>query len=198
MIKLFKLNMFFLPLTILFCFNNVAIAQKKGIKKAEFLPEKVIITEEIDAKGESETKEKQVEAPKGYTAIRGDEFTLAFPLSKFDHTGDNEQTIPVVNLSYKALHHWIVTFVGKDTIQLPDQVFAITNHYTSYREESMQPEDKTNIWIDDRGFLVLSTMIYKKEQIMFYQEAYDKDKNKGGNSFTIEWTILWLNRMESF
>jgi len=176
----FIMKIVYLSFIIIVLISTLAIAQKNGTKNAEFLSEKVIITEEISTHGESESQKKEIEAPKGYTAIRGDGFTDTFPLIRYDRNGAKEQTFPVINLSYNALHHYLVTYVGKDTIELPDQVIAITDHFTVYVKETSEPEDKFDVWIDDRGFLVLySTISAKDGAWVAYQEAYDKDKNKG-------------------
>ncbi len=202
--KILTVKLVFVSMTLFLFFSTIAIAQKKGTKKAEFFPEKVIVTD-INEKGE--IKKKEIKAPEGYTAIRGEIFTNAFPLSRFDKSGEKKQTIPVVNLSYKALHHCDVTYVGKDTIQLPDQVFATTDHFTVNIKETMEPEEKHDIWIDDRGYVVLYTFISLKKGPwegagIFYQKAHDRNMKKGSTCEifngqyigSTEWQVIDSNK----
>ena len=163
--------------------HDMSIAQKRGMKKAEFFPEKVIITDSDD-KGKSTAI--TIEAPKGYTAIRGDGFTDAFCLSKFDRAGDSTQILPVVNLSKKALHHYSTSYLGRDTIQLPDKIIAVVDHFSVNVKETFGPGIQHEMWIDDRGYLVLSTLRSCEAPWVgawvIFQESYEKEKMKGKTS----------------
>jgi len=196
--KTLNAKLVYISITLFFFLSTFAIAQKKGTKKAEFFPEKVIVTD-INEKGEA--KKREIEAPKGYTAIRGDIFTDAFAYSRFDKSGEKTQTLAVVNLSYKALHHYVVTYIGKETIQLPDQTFATANHFTVSVKETSDPGDKNDIWIDDRGFLVLYTFISPKKGTwegagIIYQKSYDKNKSSGSTCDIFNGQYMGSNEWE--
>ncbi len=151
--------------------------KQKGSKKAEFFPEKVIITD-INEKGE--IKKKEIEAPTGYTFVRGDGISDALAYKKYNRGGEKKQTLPVVNLSYEALHHLEITYVGKDTIQLPDKVIAKVDHFSGRVKETFKQEDKAEDWIDDKGKIVLATFSSpKRGDWISYEETYQEGKNKG-------------------
>ena len=178
--KLFNFGLSLL-LTLIILLPLNLYSQNKGTREAEFFPQKVIFTD-IDENGKSTKKE--IEAPKEYTAIRGDILTDAFVLSKFDKKGEKKQTIPVIKIYQKALHHYDVTYFGKETIQLPDKVFADVDHFTVFVKETFDSTEIMDFWIDNRGCLVLCTMISMKDgpwkgAIVSYQESYDKNNKKG-------------------
>jgi hypothetical protein len=193
-----------LTMKILFCalsstlLTTTAFSQKTGIKKAEFFPEKVIVTEEVTTNGEVETTITEIEAPKNYTAMRGDRFLFALPAGKFDRNGKKKQTIAVVNLSTKSLQHFDYTYVGKDTIQLPDEVITTADHFSVFVKDFNSKKDKNDIWLDNRGFLVLQVASMPKHgSELGYQESYNKNNNSGvirslGNgqfSFITKWQV---------
>ncbi len=175
--KLVISRTFYCSLIFVFFIGSSPPIQKRGIKKAQFSPEKIVFTE-IDAQGNIQKTELTV--PKGYVAIRGDGFTNAFVLNRYDRNGDKNQTIPVVNLYKKVLRHHIVTYLGQDTIQLPDKVFAKGHHFMVKVKETFQPSDEEHIWINDQGILILDTAILTKYgAFVIYQEDYHKNSNTG-------------------
>ena len=175
--KLLTSRTFYFSLAFLLFIGNSPPIQKKGIKKARFFPEKVVFTE-LDAQGN--IKKTELTVPRGYIAVRGDGITNAFVLSRYDKNGDKHQTIPVVNLYKKVLRHYIVTYLGQDSIQLPDKVFTKGHHFMVKVKETFQPSDEEHIWINDQGILILdSAILTKYGALVIYQQDYHKNSNSG-------------------
>lgn len=156
---------------------NDELPQEKGLIKAKFFP-KLIIISEINRKGETTTKE--ITAPEGYTAIRGDEFTDAFPLNKYDFNGEREQIIPVINLSYQALHYDHITFIGKEEIELPDRTIVKGNHFSIVIERSGKKiAFICDVWVDVNGILLLSKIVHGSSCEIAYQKSYSSINKSG-------------------
>jgi hypothetical protein len=148
-----------------------------GTESFEFLRDKVIITERY---ANGEVYNNEVEAPEGYLIVRGEGFTDAHPLNKYDHKMGGEQSIPVVNVSHQLLVHYVTAYKGKETIQLPDQVWVTADHF-SVKIPELDPEnDKvTDYWIDERGYLVLFTERSKEASWIYFQESYNNQVDEG-------------------
>jgi hypothetical protein len=162
----------------LFLFSStILFAQGKGTTKAEFFDKKVIIIDEVTENGKTDSTRSEIDASENYTAIRGDEFTLSFLISKYNRKGENEQKIPYVNLTRKLFLNEIVTFIKRDTIQLPDQVVATGDHFTFITQGESH---KSDIWVDERGIIILCTMLsLENESFICFQKNYSKNNNSG-------------------
>jgi hypothetical protein len=197
--SIFKLKL--ILFVLIFIFINLGYAQENGTKKINFLERKVIIEEEAPNSSIGSRK-KEIEAPEGYTAIGGEEFTPCFLIAKYNMNIAGEQLIPFINLSYEQLQHCIIKHINKETIQLPDKITVLCDHFNLFIKETMDINDKFDVWSDEKGFVVLSSVItLKKDSFISYQEKYQKDKTKGTflsifngqYAGSTEWEIINLN-----